>query len=65
MSISAVASSAPATSYQPIQKAARGGVDNDGDEATESAAVKSKESASAPAPKPANSNVGTLLNVTV
>ena len=64
MSINAVASSASVASHQPIQHAARARVDNDGDEATESAAAKAKESAKPTASPPANSNRGTHLNVT-
>ncbi len=64
MSISAVSSSAAASSYQPVHAAARGRADKDGDEATESTASKAKESAQPPPSKPANANLGTRLNVT-
>ncbi len=63
MSTSAIASSAPVTSYQPIQQATRGRVGNDGDEATESAAVKAKESAKQTPAQPANPNLGKHLSV--
>lgn len=63
MSTSAVASSAAVSSYQPIQPSARGRVDNDGDEATESSAVKAKESAKQSPPAATNSNLGNHLNV--
>ena len=63
MSISAATSTVSPVPYQPIQPASRGRVDNGGDEATESAAAKTKEASKASA-KPVDANRGTLVNVT-
>ena len=65
MSTNAVASSVAVSSFHPIQQAARGRVDKDGDEATESTALKAKESAKQPPTQPTNSNLGKHLNVSV
>ncbi|MEI7609354.1 MAG: hypothetical protein WCJ64_18390 [Rhodospirillaceae bacterium] len=63
MSTSSIASSASVTAHQPIQQPARGRVDNDGDEATETAAAKAKESAKQTPAQPANPNLGKHLSV--
>ena len=63
MSTSAIASSPLVTAYHPIQQATRGRVDTDGDEATESAAAKAKESAKQPPVQSVNPNLGKHLSV--
>jgi hypothetical protein len=60
MSISAISGSVPT---QPAQLQASGRRDNDGDEATESAASKAREAASSNS-QPVNANRGRNLNIT-
>ncbi len=66
MSVGAVASSPSVQpSPQAVQARASSAKDNDGDEAVESSAEKSKEAASAAPSKPVDSNRGNNLNISV
>lgn len=69
MAVGAVSTNTPVQGYQPLQQSPKSqktqkvGPDNDGDEATESAAAKTKEAKATTAGLPVDTNRGRNLNI--